>query len=130
VTDEWRAAIEDVEAAASAAHASIEQVLDLMRLGIKDYDAGGPRPEIVRRLVDLGGVEARHAMEAACKELERSMHAYRSVAARVLIDEGGMTFTAVAKLYGVSRQMLTRLYYRMDQSAPVVVTLLAAVEVA
>lgn len=107
---EWQDAIARVEDAANTTHAAIEQLLDLLRLGLKERQDGGMRPEIVKRIIANGGVEARRAMEAACGDLERAMHAYRGAAVRVLVDEGGMSFSECVALFDVSRQMIARLY--------------------
>jgi predicted DNA-binding protein (UPF0251 family) len=46
----------------------------------------------------------------AFRELERAVADYRASKVRALVDEEQLTFTEVAKLTGVSRQIVARLY--------------------
>jgi hypothetical protein len=65
---------------------------------------------IVQHLKDQGGRETRLAPTVAFREFEQALTAYRATAIRILVDETGMTYSAVGELIGVSRQMVARLY--------------------
>jgi predicted DNA-binding protein (UPF0251 family) len=66
--------------------------------------------EVVNGLLEQGGREQRLGPTVAFRDFERVMTAYRARAIRALVDEEGLTFSAVARLTGVSRQMVARLY--------------------
>ena len=57
-----------------------------------------------------GGRDIRDLTVAAIAAYEHAMTLHRSVAIRALVDDAGMTFSEVARLGGVSRQMIARLY--------------------
>jgi hypothetical protein len=72
--------------------------------------AGVPHTEIVKELIARGGVGSRRRADEACREFIAALSEFRAVSVRMMVDEDGMSFSDVARLAGVSRQMIARLY--------------------
>jgi DNA invertase Pin-like site-specific DNA recombinase len=72
--------------------------------------AGDGLVDIIPALVARGGRETRLAPTRAYHAFERAITAYRARAIRELVDDEHMTYTEIAELIGVSRQMVARLY--------------------
>lgn len=103
-------ALDEVEAAAAMLHQAVDAVThELMRA--RELRRGGkPMTAIVQQLVMAGGRQLRMMPMGAAAEFERAVTAYRAAAIKDLVDDEGMTFTQVAAMTGVSRQMVARLY--------------------
>jgi hypothetical protein len=109
--DDWYVtAVDQVVSAADQLHSSLQRVVDLLSIARGERLAGRDVTEIVTGLVDGGGRDVRLTPTVAFDHFERAVTMYRARTIRALIDEKGMTFTAVATLTGVSRQMIARLY--------------------
>jgi hypothetical protein len=104
------AALDDAARAVAGLKDAVDPLLKALTQARASRHAGVPLPEVVAGLVEAGGRELRLTPSRACRELERSLTTYRAVAIRELVDEDGLTFTEIAKLTGVSRQMVGRLY--------------------
>jgi predicted HTH domain antitoxin len=79
--------------------------------------AGVPVSEIVADLISQGGREARLRSSAAIEAFEHAVMVYRVGLIRAMVDEEKLSFAEVARLMGVSRQMIARLY-RHDECIP------------
>jgi hypothetical protein len=111
VEQDWYvAAVDGVVAAAGELKVSVDTVLVPLLHARSQRLERVPLAEIVQSLVAAGGRSARLAPASAFAEFEGAMSAYRSRAVRALVEEEGMTFSAVGDLIGVSRQMVARLY--------------------
>ncbi len=112
---DWYEQLGRVENHAVAAQEAIGKVIDLLRLGKQQHLDGHSPSQVVKHLIESGGVQARLNALVAVERFERSVTVYRGVAIRLLVDEKGMTFSEVGRLIGVSRQMVARLY-NMDEA--------------
>jgi hypothetical protein len=104
------AAIDEVVRAGAGVHEAVDPVVDALLEARAARAAGMPLPKIVGGLVERGGRSLRLTPALALREMERAVTAYRVAAIRELVDEHGLTFTEIAELTGVSRQMVGRLY--------------------
>lgn len=103
-------AIDEVEAAAAAVHEAVDAVTgELIRARALRRE-GRPVTEIVRHLLSAGGRELRLTPMHAFARFERAVTSYRAAAIKELVDVAGMTFTEIAAMTGVSRQMVAKLY--------------------
>jgi hypothetical protein len=102
--------VEAVEAAARDAHAALDRVVAMLRQAARERTASSTVHTVVAGLVDKGGRDARLAPTVAFAQFEAVVTAYRARAIRAMVDEEGLSFTAVGRLTGVSRQMVARLY--------------------
>jgi hypothetical protein len=111
--DDWyTAAVDRVESSAGNLRSVVDDAVDLLRQARRERVGGTGLVDIVEGLVEAGGREARLAPTVAFREFERAVTAYRAAVVRGLVDEEHMTFSMVAQLTGVSRQMIARLYHR------------------
>ena len=110
-------AIDVVEEAAARVHEAVDAVADELIRARELRVAGEPVTVIVRHLLSAGGRELRLQPVEASDQFERAVTSYRVAAIRELIDVEGMSFTQVAAMTGVSRQMVARLY-RAAPSGP------------
>jgi hypothetical protein len=113
MTEDWYvASIDRVEAAATDLHEALDATLASLRKARVERLAGVDLVDIVKGLVLRGGREIRLAPSVAFTEFERAVTSYRAAAVRALVDEEHMSFSDVARLTDVSRQMIARLYRR------------------
>jgi hypothetical protein len=118
LSEDWYVgAVDQVARAADQLHSSLQRVVDRLAIACDERLAERDLTDIVSGLVDDGGRDIRLAPSVAFDEFERAVTMYRARTIRALVDENGMTFTAVASLTGVSRQMIARLY-RADAKGP------------
>jgi hypothetical protein len=109
--DDWYvAAIDDITRAAEELRAALDVTLAVLAPARQERLAGVGLVGIVSGLVARGGRATRVAPTVAFREFERALTVYRGRAIRALVDEEHLTFTEVANLTGVSRQMIARLY--------------------
>ncbi|MEA2827225.1 MAG: hypothetical protein QOG43_1664 [Actinomycetota bacterium] len=108
--DWYTAAVDRVESSAMDLRAVVEGTVDLLRQARRERLGGRGLVDIVEGLVEAGGREARLAPTVAFRDFERAVTAYRAAVVRGLVDQEHMTFSTVAQLTGVSRQMIARLY--------------------
>jgi hypothetical protein len=103
-------AIDEVEATAARLHQAVDAVAEELVRARQLRREGRPITEIVEYLRLAGGRELRLMPMEASVDFERAVTAYRTAAIKELVDVEGMTFTKIAALSGVSRQMVARLY--------------------
>jgi hypothetical protein len=108
--DWYTAAVDRVESSAVDLRAAVDGAVDLLRQARRERLDGSGLVDIVEGLVEVGGRQARLAPTVAFRGFERAVTAYRSAVVRRLVDEEHLTFSMVAQLTGVSRQMIARLY--------------------
>ena len=109
--DWYTAAVDRVESSAMDLLAAVNGTVDLLRQARRERLDGTGLVEIVEGLVEAGGRQARLAPTVAFREFERAVTAYRAAAVRRLVDEEHLTFSMIAQMTGVSRQMIARLYH-------------------
>jgi hypothetical protein len=73
-------------------------------------DAGVPFLEMLQRRIAQGSRDRRVGADEAIAAYRNAVKQLRVAAVRTLVDEEGMTLTAVARLLRISRQMTSRLY--------------------
>ncbi|MEY2425024.1 MAG: hypothetical protein QOI61_596 [Actinomycetota bacterium] len=111
MNDDWFLnSVDEVQRAADDLHAALDLTMDALAEARAAHLAGSDIVEVVRGLADRGGRETRLAPTRAFHAYEQALTAYRARAIRALVDERHMTYTAIAELTGVSRQMVARLY--------------------
>jgi DNA-directed RNA polymerase specialized sigma24 family protein len=111
MSDDWYLdSIDLVQRAADDLHASLDVVMDALADARTARVAGDGVVDIVRGLVARGGRETRLAPTQAFRAFEQAITAYRARAIQALVDDEHMTYTEIAGLLGVSRQMVARLY--------------------
>lgn len=110
-------AIDGVELAAARLHRAVDSVVrELARAGELRRN-GEPVTAITQHLSMAGGRQLRLLPKEAAADFERAVTSYRIAAIRELVDLEGVTFTQIAAMTGVSRQMIARLY-RAARPAP------------
>ncbi len=110
--DPFLIALDDVERAGRAACAAIDIASkEVASLGTARAQ-GTPLEEIVQDGVARGIRARRIAAADAFHEYERSVARVRAFVVRALVDESGLKQTDVARLIGISRQEVARLYER------------------
>jgi DNA-directed RNA polymerase specialized sigma24 family protein len=111
MSDDWYLeSIDQVQRAADDLHASLDLVMDALADARTARVAGDDLVDIIRGLIARGGRETRLAPTLAFHAFEQAITAYRARAIRALVDDEHMTYTEIAELIGVSRQMVARLY--------------------
>jgi DNA-directed RNA polymerase specialized sigma24 family protein len=111
MSEDWYLdSIDQVERAADDLHASLDVVMDALADARTARVAGDDLGDIIRGLIERGGREARLAPTHAFHAFEQALTSYRARAIRSLVDDEHMTYTEIAELIGVSRQMVARLY--------------------
>jgi hypothetical protein len=111
MSDDWYLdSIEQVERAADDLRASLDLVMDVLADARTARLSGDGLVDIIRGLIARGGRETRLAPTRSFRAFEQEMTAYRARSIRALVDEEHMTYTEIAQLIGVSRQMVARLY--------------------
>jgi hypothetical protein len=117
--DPFLTALDDVERAGRAACAAIE----IASKEVASLGTARTRGEPLEAIVEEGvarGIRARRIAAAdAFHEYERSVARVRAFVVRALLDDAGLTRTDVARLIGISRQEVARLYERNAQRSTV-----------
>jgi hypothetical protein len=72
--------------------------------------AGAPVMQMLQRGIAQGSRDRRVAADEAIAAYRNAVKQLRVAAVRTLVDDEGMTLTAVARLLRISRQMTSRLY--------------------
>jgi hypothetical protein len=111
MTEDWFAgAVERVAAAGREACLAVETAVGALREGGEARNAGRSIVEVVDELIAGGGRDTRLSAAEAFREYERAIASMRTGVVRVLVDEGGLSLTEVAKRLKISRQAAARLY--------------------
>ena len=111
VTEDWFVgAVERVAEAGRHACLAIEAAVGALREGCEARNAGRSVVDVVDVLIAGGGRETRLSAAEAFREYERAIASMRVAVVRVLVDEGGLSLTDVAKRMKISRQAAARLY--------------------
>jgi hypothetical protein len=108
--DRYDEATAEVDAAAAALKACLDVAVGMLRDSRDRLREGHQLGEVVAVTMARGGRDARLASNTAFDDYERAVTRYRAAVVRALIDEEGMSLTAVGRLLGVSRQMVARLH--------------------
>jgi hypothetical protein len=116
--DRYVNAIDNVEQSARVAHDALDEAVEAFTVARQERLAGLPHAEIVRGLLARGGAGSRRRADEACREFIAALSEFRAVSVRMMVDEDGMTLSDVARLAGVSRQMIARVY-RGTRTSPV-----------
>ncbi|HEV7526998.1 MAG TPA: hypothetical protein VGP92_18720 [Acidimicrobiia bacterium] len=103
-------AIERVQSSAAVVHQALDHVVETLAHAGDVRLSGGPLSEIVEGL-SRNGAGIRRAVDDAFRLYADSITAYRSTVIRALVDDEGMTHADIARMTGVSRQMVGRLYH-------------------
>lgn len=103
-------AIDNVQCRAVALHEALDRTVEALMTARQERVAGAPLVEIVTGFVERGGITTRRSVDEAFRAYTAAITAYRAEAVRALVDHGAMTLSEVARLVGVSRQMVSRLY--------------------
>ncbi len=103
-------AIGKVGVAAEDVHRSMNRIVGQLQDAASRRAAGATLLEVVHQILEEDGRESRLAPTVAYQSFERAVTAYRAQTIRHLVDNEDLTFTDVARLIGVSRQMVARLY--------------------
>jgi hypothetical protein len=80
--------------------------------------AGMSVSELVEDLIAKGGRETRLKSSAAVEAFEHAVMVYRVGLIRAMVDEEKLSFTEVGRRFGVSRQMIARLYRHDERPDP------------
>jgi hypothetical protein len=114
MTDDWLAgAVERVAGAGREACLAVEAAVGALRAGCEARNAGRSLVDVVDVVDELiagGGRETRLRAAEAFREYERAIASMRAGVVRVLVDEGGLSLTDVARRMRISRQAAARLY--------------------
>lgn len=102
--------VDNIERCAQDLGEAVERQVAALREGRVNRIAGMGLVDIVRQFNSRGGRELRLNSTAAFRAFEKAMTGYRVAVIRALVDKEQMSFSAVAELTGVSRQMIARLY--------------------
>lgn len=117
MTDDWFvAAVEEVAAAGRAACEALNEAVEALEEGGRARLAGASILEVVDGLIGAGGRETRFASAEAFRDYERAVAAMRARVARSLVDDHGLSLTAVARRLNISRQAAARLYRSASDS--------------
>ncbi len=113
-TDWLLEAIKRIEQTGEEAQRAISEGVASMDRAREQLVAGTAVSEIVEDLIAQGGREARLRSSAAIDAFEHAVMLYRAGLIRAMVDDEKLSFTAVGRRLGVSRQMVARLY-RYDE---------------
>ncbi len=102
--------IDEVLALAEGLRRALDRTDELLSAAREQRLAGEPLGTIIRQMAEDGGKPARHTVDDAYRDWTAAISAYRASAIRAVVDEEGMSHSDVARLAGVSRQMIGRLY--------------------
>lgn len=115
VSDDWYVELfEQVESTGAELRQALDHIVGILSIARQERIDGVPFVHIAERLVERGVRDLRRSNEEAFRTFSAAVAACRSAGVRALVDEEGMTHAEVARLLGVSRQMVGRLY----QNAP------------
>jgi hypothetical protein len=113
VSDRLIARIADVQQAREALIRELQVLGDAMEFNRSARREARP----VSELFSAGpGPLARKRVRAAWSQLNESLHAYRTEAIRILVDQEGWSLAAAARLTGNARQVVSRLYHHAKSS--------------
>jgi hypothetical protein len=102
-------AIDAVESAAAVVHETLDRTVATLLVARQERVKGVALRGTVERLVERGGTETRRSVDEAFRAYSDAVTAYRAIVIQALVDEEEMTLTEIARLTGVSRQMVGRL---------------------
>ncbi|MEA3214354.1 MAG: hypothetical protein QOJ19_510 [Acidimicrobiia bacterium] len=102
--------INRIEGSANELHAALDHVVDVLQDAKRQRLAGIALVEITKDLARRGVREARLELTRSFREFEHNVTRYRAATIRALVEEERMTFSAIAEMAGVSRQMIARLH--------------------
>jgi len=110
VTEGWLLGmLEDVERTATAAISELAGAVAVVR-EIRVERAGGLDLVSVAEALAVRGGPARRSVAAAFQDYEHAVAVLRGRVIRTLVDDHGVTLSALARRMGLSRQAVARLY--------------------
>jgi hypothetical protein len=110
-TDEgFVAAVERVAEAGRRASASVEAAVVELLAACEAHRAGRALAQVVDDLIAAGGREMRLGVADAFLDYERAVASMRACVVRTLVEEDGLSLTAVAQRLKISRQAAARIY--------------------
>jgi transcriptional regulator GlxA family with amidase domain len=110
-TGDWYLdSVDAMQRSAEALKDSLDRTIHLLQWARDQRVAGETLETIVRGLMSRDGLTTRRSHEEAFRVFNKSVTAYRAVVIRALVEEEGMTLSDLARLLGVSRQMIGRLF--------------------
>jgi DNA-directed RNA polymerase specialized sigma24 family protein len=111
MSEDWfDCAVEQVSRDGRDTCAAIEAAVNRLKSARDARAAGQPLAEMVGELITAGGRETRLGATEAFRDFERSVASMRARVVGALIDEDGLALSEVARLFGISRQAVARLY--------------------
>ena len=102
--------IDQVRSAAVDLHLALDRIVGQLESAAASRKGGASLLEVVHQLVEEDGRESRLGPTVTFRGFERAVTGYRAQTVRRLVDDDRLSFTEVARLIGVSRQMVARLY--------------------
>lgn len=110
--DDWLLAALDVAARANAAavEALEASARTFPQIG-RQREAGVPLADIIDHTLAAGGQKLRTDAGRAIVDYQAAVMRLRAAIVRGMVEEAGMTLTAVAACLGLSRQKVSRLYH-------------------
>ena len=109
-SDWYLDAVDEAVAAGQALREALDQTDELFMAARRRRLEGVSLARIVTTMAEDGGRSARLSVNEAFAAWTAAITAYRARAIRAVVDEEGMTLSEIARLSGVSRQMVGRLY--------------------
>jgi gamma-glutamyl:cysteine ligase YbdK (ATP-grasp superfamily) len=94
------------------ARAELADALDEIELRIVDAVEAVAAGESMVELVARTQLRARRRLADALKTMTSALAENRVAAIRVVIDDEQLSITEAARLFGIPRQVLSRLYHR------------------
>jgi len=119
MTDDWLIEIiDEVDEAGRVVWGAMIEVLELLAEARRDRVNGTPIAEVTEWLFSKSGPKKRRAVAAAFARWENAIMRGRAELVRALVEDEGMTITAVAQKMEISRQMAARLYQAARSETP------------
>jgi hypothetical protein len=119
MSDDWLIEIiDEVDEAGRVVWGAMIEVLELLAEARRERVNGTPIAEVTEWLFGKSGPKKRRAVAAAFARWENAIMRGRAELVRALVEDEGMTITAVAQKMEISRQMAARLYQAARTGTP------------
>lgn len=110
MTEDWLLGmLDEVERTATAAMSELAGAVEVLR-DIRAERVGGLDLVSVAEALAVRGAPARRSAAAAFQDYEHAVAVLRGRVIRTLVDDQGVTLSALARRMGLSRQAVARLY--------------------
>ena len=100
----------DLEDAARSAQSALGAVVALMELARRELEQGASPDAVQQTLCAHQAPQARSDAEQAIRRYQHAVMTFRAQSVRTMVDDEGMTITAVSRQLGLSRQLTARMY--------------------